>query len=289
MRNKGILRTLTATLMTAVLCSPITALADGSDNHSVGYKEWYGTYQDRERDKGYSITAVNVNGGASTFTVTVPKEMKGVASNKAVDWTYDITVTGDLAATDMVKVEPDATFTLSQVNKPDINATVVQEKTLFRDDKYTYPLKSNEVLVSTGAKGNVKAQNLTSGTWKGSFNFNVSLERDLGTYREVDFKYYEIAYWGEADADRIQEDKEAFDSYFGVDNWKMITLGCSYSDFKSVSNIDVYVGDIATPGMNILVFCDRTNQYQYESEYVVDSEGWIHIDTTDSSGDCTFY
>ena len=105
---------------------------------------------------------VTINGGASTFSVTIPKTISG--TGKSGTLSYEVTVTGDFAGSEQVSVTPDASFTLSQEHKSDVTATVSQDKTVWLIDE-----------LATKGAGTITYTDLPSGTWTGSFNFNITL------------------------------------------------------------------------------------------------------------------
>lgn len=108
---------------------------------------------------------------ASTFSVTIPKRIV-LGSEKTSD--YNVNVKGDISSTDQVKVAPDAKFNMSDkgtvgTRKADVEATVTQAETVW---------SSAQVCAENGTDkaGNVSALGLTSGTWEGTFTFNIALE-----------------------------------------------------------------------------------------------------------------
>ena len=106
---------------------------------------------------------VTINGGDSTFSVTVPKTITG--SGKSGTLSYGVTVSGDFAGTEQVKVVPDASVTLSQSHKSDVVAGIKQDKTTWRVDE----------LATTG-NGTITYDGVKAGTYTGAFNFNIALE-----------------------------------------------------------------------------------------------------------------
>lgn len=111
---------------------------------------------------------------ASTFTVTIPKKIV-LGSEKNSD--YNVNVKGDISSTDQVKVAPISKFDMVDTGtvgerKANVEATVTQAETIW---------SSAEVCNKTGKEGtdktgNVSALGLTSGTWEGTFTFNIALE-----------------------------------------------------------------------------------------------------------------
>lgn len=108
---------------------------------------------------------------ASTFSVTIPKKIV-LGEEKNSD--YNVNVKGDISSTDQVKVAPITKFDMIDVGtvgtrKANVEATVKQDETIW---------SSAQVCAEDGTDktGNVSALGLTSGTWEGTFTFNIALE-----------------------------------------------------------------------------------------------------------------
>ena len=106
----------------------------------------------------------------SSFTVTIPKK---ITLDETKTSTYDVTVEGDISSDEKVTVVPDASFltkdqATSGTVKADVTATVTQEKTEW---------VNAEISVDGGStvNGSVSAPDLTAGSWKGTFNFDIDL------------------------------------------------------------------------------------------------------------------
>ena len=102
----------------------------------------------------------------SNFSVIVPKVIT-LDADKTSSYTVD--VNGDIASDMKVVVIPDETVTMKDVNsiKADVTGTIEQDKT-----EWLY----NEMDVN--ATGLVSAQDLTAGTWKGVFYFNINMAQN---------------------------------------------------------------------------------------------------------------
>ena len=96
---------------------------------------------------------------------------------------YMVKVKGNIAGTTVISVIPDKTFAMTQAGKPDITATVTQEKTKFVDTGCT---KDDTTLSKTvkaasnfdtvdGVKGTISTQ-ASAGSWQGAFNFAISMD-----------------------------------------------------------------------------------------------------------------
>lgn len=124
-----------------------------------------------EADAGTTRNTEVLYTKASTFTVTIPKTIV-LGTNKTSD--YNVNVKGDIASDKQVKVAPDASFNMKDQaavgeKKADVEATVTQAITVW---------SSADVCKTDGTDkaGNVSAQGLTSGSWAGTFEFNIALE-----------------------------------------------------------------------------------------------------------------
>lgn len=110
---------------------------------------------------------VTVNGGASTFSVTIPKTITGSGSSGTLS--YDVTVTGDFSGDEYVSVVPDNSVTLSQAHKDDVVASITQ-------DKETWYV--NEL--DTKGNGVITYDGIEAGVYKGTFNFAIGLVSESG-------------------------------------------------------------------------------------------------------------
>ena len=123
---------------------------------------------------------------ASTFSVTIPKVIilngaKGAENSGA----YIVKASGNIGGNETIGVTPDATFKMSQTGKTDINAAVAQavtkfvvaQKTIADADKTT-TVAGVDNAEGASTTGKVTVSNLTAGSWKGAFNFNIALNTD---------------------------------------------------------------------------------------------------------------
>ena len=159
--------------MVATLVMPMTAFAATdytTTTESVDYTN--GTFT---RDTENTPTHVTVTQG-STFSVSIPKEvvLDGTANGTNAA-TYKLTVSGNIASNETINVVPDTSFKMSDVKKvkADINATVAQPITKFVDAQVNDEAADTIHLGET--TGTITVEGLTSGSWEGSFNFNISL------------------------------------------------------------------------------------------------------------------
>ena len=113
------------------------------------------------------------NPGSSTtdgcYMVTIPKKITLGTDKTAA---YTVLVTGDIASDKQVTVVPDATFLMKDVTvesggKEDVTAKVTQEETIWI---------WSEVANGSEKRGSISAEDLTAGSWEGTFNFSIALE-----------------------------------------------------------------------------------------------------------------
>ncbi len=115
---------------------------------------------------------------ASSYSVVIPKTIVLDATSKDSD--YAVRVYGDISSDKKVTVAPqDALGDIDGINfymkdqatvgtkKADVQADVTQD---------VVDWTSAEVTANTSKNGNVAAPTITAGNWKGTFNFNISLE-----------------------------------------------------------------------------------------------------------------
>ena len=160
MRNKLLkttLATAVATIMAVGVLAPISATV----------------VEDQTITEDQSAECVVTYSQESSFTVIIPKTVD-LGSDKTTD--YTVNVVGDIASNEVIKVTPDASFKMvdqsnATVKKADVTATVTQEV-----QEFVY----SDINVDGGktVAGNIDAQDLTAGSWKGTFNFTIALETD---------------------------------------------------------------------------------------------------------------
>lgn len=80
---------------------------------------------------------------------------------------YSVGVSGDMSGKKIVKVEPEATASLTQRGKNNVTAFIAQDQVSFNTDDFKNKTVTN---------GSVFADSLTAGSWNSNFNFNVSTE-----------------------------------------------------------------------------------------------------------------
>ncbi len=163
MKNKT-LRILSLGLaVTTALSTSTPVLAYDVDEHdnSIESVEYQNTADEDFKD------ATNVFAQlGSEYKVTIPKVI--VLSGTTKDARYYVKVVGDIAGDESVNVVPDSTFLLNAKNKDAQTAAINQDRT-----SWTYSK------LGTDANGTIKADGITAGDWKGTFNFNIDLTKVL--------------------------------------------------------------------------------------------------------------
>ena len=105
------------------------------------------------------------------FSVFIPKTITLTGENNEFD--YTVKVTGDIASSSVLSVTPESSFLMKEqtdyvVVKPDVTATVTQDKTTWRFDEF-----------DTVGNGNVSAQDITAGIWEGALFFDITLQTNV--------------------------------------------------------------------------------------------------------------
>lgn len=136
--------------------------------------------QDIEENSDNSCK-VTVSQGSS-FIVSIPKDVS-LAGKKAEvnEGTYTIVVKGNIDATEVVNVIPDASFKLKDDTgrKADITANVTQNVQSFQigDTESSSKVTVTEENIVTGVStsGTISTKELSAGNWTGFFNIKISL------------------------------------------------------------------------------------------------------------------
>lgn len=160
MKNK-ILTSLMAATMVMGSTMPVFAATTATD-----------TINETQAESGTTRPVEVTYTQSSTFTVTIPKTIALDGSTKTAD--YDVNVKGDIASDKQVKVAPDTTFKMvdqskAAKKKTDVDASVTQTETTWSSTEV------NVTTTGTTKTGNISATGLTSGSWKGTFNFSIAM------------------------------------------------------------------------------------------------------------------
>lgn len=123
-------------------------------------------------------TEVEVSQSA-TFKVIIPKKITlDGRRGQPNDADYEVTVVADIPGEQVINVVPDSSFKMSTAGKVDITATVTQDVT-----EWSVALDGADKLMADAGvskTGNVAVENLTAGSWKGQFDFNISITDSNG-------------------------------------------------------------------------------------------------------------
>lgn len=113
---------------------------------------------------------------ASSFTVSIPKNI--VLNGSDGTAAYTVTVTGNISGTEVLSVQPDSSFTLSQPGKSNLSAAVGQFTSSTKQTiktTWTY----SELAAGSTAYGYVSVNHstpVTAGSWSGTFDFIIHLD-----------------------------------------------------------------------------------------------------------------
>ena len=253
-------------LLASMICSSsvIPAFAaEGTDGKADPVM--YQTVTDESEDKS-PVTEVKAS-IKSSYEVMLPKTM----SVNNGDNTYNVNVKGDIGGTEQISVVPDATISLSSVNKEAVNGNITQEKQTWN---YTdVSKKTEEAVVGTDASGNISINGLTAGHWAGTFNFNISTNKQsLEQYGEDvtltadNLSTYGIANTGDVVIPEYVTDSEGM-------KHKIIAIGVKTFLDSSITSIIIpstvkWVQTNAFHGCQNLktIMIDKNNQYLYSGD-----------------------
>ena len=104
----------------------------------------------------------------STFSVIIPKEIEETVNTSTYTDQYTVVVEGNIAGNETITVRPASSFARKQNNKTDLSASVTQA-----DQTAVYSELKNGT--KKNLAGEVKVGGVSAGTWKGTFNFDISL------------------------------------------------------------------------------------------------------------------
>ena len=157
-RNKGLKALVYSLVGTMVISNVAPAYAYTDSTGAVNDTQEVTQTQDAECEVYAEL--------GSEFKVIIPKKITLDGATKT--GAYTVSVEGDIAGTEYIKVVPDASFTLTSTKLADVTATITQDKTEWLCGE----------IVGSGVIGNgaIDAQGITAGAWNGHFYFNVSLE-----------------------------------------------------------------------------------------------------------------
>ena len=135
------------------------------------YGEYTNTDTTHETSKETEVYATI----GSTFSYVLPKIVTLDGQDRGGK--YRVRVKGDIAGSQKISIVPDASFTMSEVNasvdkKADITASVEQGKTEWNQTEINKDDYNDEI-------GTITANDISAGSWSGTFNFNTKLENTV--------------------------------------------------------------------------------------------------------------
>lgn len=185
-------------LAEAVAISPVTVFAADLTNSSTstyadGTEGYVTVGEDTTQGKTSSKTSIEditdttyantseaevyVTRG-STFSVVIPKVITLDGSTKAGD--YQVAVKGDISGNQKISVTTPDTFEMAEQNatvaqKDNVTATIAGAKTEWTQSE----IKADTYDGTGTTKGTITADGITAGSWKGTFDFSISLTNDV--------------------------------------------------------------------------------------------------------------
>ena len=107
----------------------------------------------------------------STFSVIIPKEIEETVYTSTYTDQYTVVVEGNIAGNETITVKPAASsFEMRQNNKTELIASVTQTQ-----DNQTAVYSELKNGAKKNLAGKVEVSGVSAGTWKGTFNFDISL------------------------------------------------------------------------------------------------------------------
>lgn len=120
--------------------------------------------------EGLQNVTVLANQG-SVFSITIPKKISLDNTTRGNSQSsYTIEIRGDIASDEILSVVPDKSFIMNQSGGRTFTVSTTQNVTTAIWNEIT---ETNPKIIT----GSLTGKNMTSGSWVGSFNFNISLEK----------------------------------------------------------------------------------------------------------------
>lgn len=223
----------------------------------------------------------------SEFTVTIPKKIFLAGENG--EGSYDVTAKGNIAALETINVIPENSFLLSSEGKDDVEAVVAQNQTAFTYADVMQVVEN--VLVGKTTTGNVSADNLTSGNWKGSFYFNINTsERSLIGVSATDEDGGDLnasatMITGDTKTTLLQKliESGVTDTVTSTEDVDVL-IEVDSDDFDTIATTTFDVSDIAEDGDTVVVlhYNEETSEWEYIGTYEV-ADGEVTADFTSFS------
>ena len=231
------------------------------------------TYSNEIEEEGTQGSDVYVS-QASTFGVTIPKTiiLDGKKNDDGINKAnYIVTINNEsnFGGEETINVIPEETFLLSQLGKENIQANVVQDKQRW---------KYNELDII--GNGEVSTNEMSAGSWKGIFYFNIELDSSFikveafdenrnnlnATSKEIKGKEKEQLL-------NALEESNLINSKNEVD----LLIDIKTNEFENMATTTFDVSDIANENDKVVVlhFDETRQEWEYISTETVNSEGKI--------------
>lgn len=118
----------------------------------------------------------------STWNVAIPKKL--TLDKSTGSCAYEISCSGNIGYADVIKVEPQSSFVLSDGSSSTLQAAIAQDITQFvRADRDT---NANQTKLGEKIQGSVTAAEVKPGQWEGSFYFNISCAPSINVTLTLD-------------------------------------------------------------------------------------------------------
>ena len=156
----------------ALIYSLIGSMVLGNTLPAFAYTDSVGAVENQDVNESSSANTTVYAELGSDFRVIIPKHI--VLDGALKKGAYTVSVEGDIAGTEYIKVVPDASFALTSNNLANVTAYITQDKTEW---VYSEMLTGSNVI----SNGEIDASGISAGSWNGNFNFNVSLEENSGS------------------------------------------------------------------------------------------------------------
>ena len=230
-------------------------------------------YSDEIKEESLQNAEVYVS-QASSFGVFIPKTIildgkKNDENINKANYVVSLSAGTNFAGNELVKVIPDSEFTLSQLGKNDIQATVTQDKKEWLHNE-----------IDTKGNGEVSAIGMSAGAWKGSFNFNVELESNYFYVLAIDENGKNLNAKGNY---ILGEDKETLLTSLVENNYVSnkeevdLLINVEADSFIGTAFTTFDVSEIANEGdvITIYHYNETTNEWEYIGTSTVKANGTI--------------
>ena len=225
---------------------------------------------------------------------------------------YTVSVKGNIAGSDVIKVIPDSTFKMSQSGKSDIDTAITQSKTEFT---YSDGVRADAPVEGLGT---VQMASMSAGKWNGTFYFNlestvdtsltnstgsvtddiintVKVGQDAGQNKETEYNNVKTGSRirvkaSNKDGDNLHATanditgKEKTDLLNILDDSGLIDskdidalIEVESDSFTDLASTTFYVSDIAEVGDTVVIlhYNESTNEWEYIGEDTVKEDGTI--------------